>query len=207
MAASFLSELAHKLVGRYSGDLSSLVILFPSRRARVFFNDALSEHSALPRWQPQWLTIDEIMERASGLMRGDRIRLITELYKVYTKYHPNEDFDRFYFWGDMLIADFDLIDKYLVDAKQLLRNIEEIKELEVDVSYLTPEQLRIISFWKSIGDGDSLSDQKQRFLKIWRTLYNIYQEYRERLLSLGFAYTGMMYRCAIENIEGGKATI
>lgn len=204
MAASFLSELAHKLVGRYSGDLSSLVILFPSRRARVFFNDALSEHSALPRWQPQWLTIDEIMERASGLMRGDRIRLITELFKVYSKYHPNEDFDRFYFWGDMLIADFDLIDKYLVDAKQLLRNIEEIKELEVDVSYLTPEQLRIISFWKSIGDGDSLSDQKQRFLKIWRTLYNIYQEYRERLLSLGFAYTGMMYRCAIENIEGGK---
>lgn len=204
MASSFLSELAHKLVSRYSGDLSSLVILFPSRRARVFFNDALSELSSLPRWQPQWETIDEIMERASGLMRGDRIRLITELYKVYIKYHPNEEFDKFYFWGDMLIADFDLIDKYLVDAKQLLRNIEDIKELEADVSYLTPEQLRIISFWKSIGDGDSLSSQKQRFLKIWRTLYNIYEDYHKRLKSLGFAYTGMMYRCAVENIERGE---
>ena len=204
MASSFLSELAHKLVSRYSGDLSSLVILFPSRRARVFFNDALSELSTLPRWQPQWATIDEIMERASGLMRGDRIRLITELYKIYIKYHPKEEFDKFYFWGDMLIADFDLIDKYLVDAKQLLRNIEDIKELEADVSYLTPEQLRIISFWKSIGDGDSLSSQKQRFLKIWRTLYNIYEDYHERLKSLGFAYTGMMYRCAVENIERGE---
>ena len=204
MASSFLSELAHKLVSRYSGDLSSLVILFPSRRARVFFNDALSELSSLPRWQPQWATIDEIMERASGLMRGDRIRLITELYKVYIKYHPNEEFDKFYFWGDMLIADFDLIDKYLVDAKQLLRNIEDVKELEADVSYLTPEQLRIISFWKSIGDGDSLSSQKQRFLKIWRTLYNIYEDYHKRLKSLGFAYTGMMYRCAVENIERGE---
>ena len=204
MASSFLSELAHKLVSRYSGDLSSLVILFPSRRARVFFNDALSELSTLPRWQPQWATIDEIMERASGLMRGDRIRLITELYKIYIKYHPKEEFDKFYFWGDMLIADFDLIDKYLVDAKQLLRNIEDIKELEADVSYLTPEQLRIISFWKSIGDGDSLSSQKQRFLKIWRTLYNIYEDYHEHLKSLGFAYTGMMYRCAVENIERGE---
>ena len=204
MASGFLSELAHKLLDRHSGDLSSLVILFPSRRARVFFDDALSELSDAPRWQPQWMTIDEIMERASGLMRGDRIRLITELYKVYIKYHPNEEFDKFYFWGDMLIADFDLIDKYLVDAKQLLRNIEDIKELEADVSYLTPEQLRIISFWKSIGDGDSLSSQKQRFLYIWRTLYNIYEDYRERLTSLGFAYTGMMYRRAVENIERGE---
>ena len=203
MTSSFLGELAHKLVSRYSNDLSSLVILFPSRRARVFFDDALSQLSDAPRWQPQWLTIDDVMERASGLMRGDRIRLITELYKIYVKYHPNEEFDKFYFWGDMLIADFDLIDKYLVDAKQLLRNIEDIKELEADVSYLTPEQLRIISFWKSIGDGDSLSSQKQRFLHIWRTLYNIYGDYRERLKSLGFAYTGMMYRCAVENIERG----
>ena len=204
MTSSFLGELAHKLVSRYSNDLSSLVILFPSRRARVFFDDALSQLSDAPRWQPQWLTIDDVMERASGLMRGDRIRLITELYKIYVKYHPNEEFDKFYFWGDMLIADFDLIDKYLVDAKQLLRNIEDIKELEADVSYLTPEQLRIISFWKSIGDGDSLSSQKQRFLHIWRTLYNIYEDYRERLKSLGFAYTGMMYRCAVENIERGE---
>ena len=204
MISSFLGELAHKLVSRYSNDLSSLVILFPSRRARVFFDDALSQLSDAPRWQPQWLTIDDVMERASGLMRGDRIRLITELYKIYIKYHPNEEFDKFYFWGDMLIADFDLIDKYLVDAKQLLRNIEDIKELEADVSYLTPEQLRIISFWKSIGDGDSLSSQKQRFLHIWRTLYNIYEDYRERLKSLGFAYTGMMYRCAVENIERGE---
>ena len=204
MTSSFLGELAHKLVSRYSNDLSSLVILFPSRRARVFFDDALSQLSDAPRWQPQWLTIDDVMERASGLMRGDRIRLITELYKIYVKYHPNEEFDKFYFWGDMLIADFDLIDKYLVDAKQLLRNIEDIKELEADVSYLTPEQLRIISFWKSIGDGDSLSSQKQRFLYIWRTLYNIYEDYRERLKSLGFAYTGMMYRCAVENIERGE---
>ena len=200
MNRSFQQELAERLLERHSGDLSSLIMLFPSLRARTFFNNALSQLVTKPTWQPKWTTIDTLMESISGLVRGERIRLITELFKIYKKYHPNETIDKFYFWGDMLIADFDMIDKYRVDASQLLRNIEEIKELEVDVSYLTPEQLRIISFWKSIGDNDSLSEQKKRFLHIWRTLPKIYEEYRSQLASLGFAYTGMIYRTAIERI-------
>ena len=204
MNKSFQRELAERLLERHSGDLSSLVILFPSLRARSFFNSALSSLVTKPTWQPKWTTIDELMESASGLVRGERIRLIAELHNIYVKYHPNEDFDKFYFWGDMLIADFDMIDKYLVDASQLLRNLEDIKELEADVSYLTPEQLRIISFWKSIGDNDSLSEQKRRFLKIWRSLPAIYTEFRERLASLGFAYTGMIYRTAVERIKSDK---
>lgn len=204
MNKSFQTELAERLLERHSGDLSSLVILFPSLRARTFFNNALSSLVTKPTWQPKWTTIDELMESASGLVRGERIRLIAELHNIYVKYHPNEEFDKFYFWGDMLIADFDMIDKYLVDASQLLRNLEDIKELEADVSYLTPEQLRIISFWKSIGDNDSLSEQKRRFLKIWRSLPAIYTEFRERLASLGFAYTGMIYRSAVERIKSGE---
>ena len=141
---TFLKELARVLLKKYSGDLSSLEILFPSLRARTFFIDAISEASTKAVWQPSWTTIDEIMEQVAGVTRGERIRLITELYKIYIKHHPKELFDKFYFWGDMLISDFDLIDKYMVDASQLLRNIEEIKELEADISYLTPEQLRII---------------------------------------------------------------
>ena len=205
MGQSFMQELAERLLKRYSGDLSRLIILFPSLRARTFFNDALSSHSSTPTWQPKWMSIDELMERASGgLVRGERIRLITELFKIYKRYHPNEKIDKFYFWGEMLIADFDLIDKYLVDASQLLRNLEDIKELEADVSYLTPEQLRIISFWKSIADSESLSEQKQHFLKIWRSLPKIYEEFREHLSSLGFAYTGMIYRTAAERIARGE---
>ena len=201
---TFQKELARKLIESYNGDLSSLTILFPSLRARTFFNDALTELCDKPCWQPRWKSIDEIMESISTLERGDRFRLITELFKIYKKYHPNEKIDKFYFWGEMLIADFDLIDKYMVDAKQLLRNIEDIKELEADVSYLTPEQLRIISFWKSISNGESLSEQKLRFLEIWRTLPNIYEDYRKHLMSLGFGYTGMIHRLAIEKIESGE---
>ncbi len=145
------------------------------------------------------------MERGSGLVRGERIRLISELFKIYSKHHPSESFDRFYFWGDMLISDFDMIDKYLVDADKLLRNIEDIKEIEADVTYLTKEQERILSFWSSIGPEVSLTDQKRHFLKVWRSLPAIYKEYRERLFSLGIGYPGMIYRATAERIKRGES--
>ena len=202
---SFQQELAQQLLQRYSNDLSSLVVMFPSLRARTFFNSALAELCDKPIWQPTWMSIDDMMERIAGITRGERIRLISELYKIYVKHHPNESFDKFYFWGDMLIADFDMVDKYLIDASQLLRNLEEIKELETDLSYLTPEQEHIIAFWKSLGDKESLSEQKQRFLKIWRSLPAIYNEYRARLTELGIGYSGLIYRTAAERIKRGEA--
>lgn len=203
--ATFLSELAQILLKRHSNDLSNLVVLFPSLRARAFFNDALNAIVDRPIWQPAWSSIDDIMERGSGLMRGERIRLISELYKVYVKHHPQESFDRFYFWGDMLISDFDMIDKYLVDADKLLRNVEDIKEIEADVSYLSETQERILSFWSSIGPEVSLTEQKRHFLKVWRSLPAIYKEYRERLFNLGIGYPGMIYRATAERIKRGEA--
>ena len=130
------------------------------------------------------------------------MRLITELYKVYSAYH-NEPFDKFYFWGDMLLTDFDTIDKYLIDAQMLFRNISEIKEIEADISYLTPAQLRILSFWSSFGEQADLSEEKRRFLAIWKTLGPIYRRFRERLSSLGIAYNGMVQRAVADRIRGG----
>lgn len=137
----FLQEVAADLYDRYGDDISSLSVLFPSRRARLFFIDALSGIAERPLWQPRWTTIDELMSEISGLRIGDRVRLVTELYKVYSEFHP-ESFDKFYFWGEMLLTDFDTIDKYLIDADMLFRNLADIKELEADVSYLSPVQLK-----------------------------------------------------------------
>lgn len=202
---TFQQELARTLLDRYNGDLSECVVVFPSLRARTFFNDALSQVVDTPVWQPSWMSIDDLMECGSGgLEHGDRIRLISELFKIYKKYHEYETFDRFYFWGDMLISDFDMIDKYMVDASMLLRNIYDIKEIESDVSYLTPQQERIISFWSSFGPEEKLSVHKRRFLKVWESLPKIYEEYRERLRSLGIGYPGMIYRETAERIKRGE---
>ena len=197
----FLEEVAADLYARYGEGLSDRAVLFPSRRARLFFVDALGRIAGRPMWQPEWVTINDLTGEISGLHTGDRVRLITELYKVYSAYH-NEPFDKFYFWGDMLLTDFDTIDKYLIDAQMLFRNISEIKEIEADISYLTPAQLRILSFWSSFGEQADLSEEKRRFLAIWKTLGPIYRRFRERLSSLGIAYNGMVQPAA-DRIRGG----
>lgn len=201
-APGFLEEVARDLHARYGAELSDRTILFPSRRARLFFTDALSRIANKPMWQPAWSTVDDLMREISGLETGDRLRLIAELYKVYSQYH-DEPFDKFYFWGEMLLADFDTIDKYRIDARQLFRNLSEIKELEADISYLTPAQLQILSFWSSLGPEADLSEEKRRFLAIWKTLGPVYERYRERLNALGIAYGGMVQRAAAEKIEAG----
>ena len=200
---SFLQEVASDLYGRYGDGVSSLYVLFPTRRARHFFVDALARSADRPLWQPHWLTVDDLMGEISGLRAGERIRLIAELYKVYSSYHE-EPFDKFYFWGEMLLNDFDTIDKYRVDADALFRNICELKELEADVSYLTPEQTEVIRlFWSNFTDEAALSDEKRRFLAVWRTLGGIYREFRERLERLGIAYGGMMQRAAADRLAAG----
>lgn len=204
---TFLSEVAGDLYRRYGDDISSLDIVFPSRRARLFFLDALSSVAERPLWQPHWMTLDELMTEISGIAVGDRLRLIAELYKVYSRYH-DESFDRFYFWGDMLLNDFDTIDKYLIDAEALFGNMADLKTLEADTSYLTPEQRAIVErFWRNFADGAELSEVKRNFISLWRTLAPIYRDYRSRLAELGFGYTGMVHRRAAERIAAGDAAL
>lgn len=204
---SFLSEVAQDLYQIYGDRVGDLKILFPSRRARLFFADALSSVAHSPVWEPEWVAIDELMTRASGVEVGDRVRLISELYSVYVEYHPQESFDRFYYWGEILLGDFDMVDKYLIDADMLFRNVADIKELESDLSYLSEQERRIVAFWSSIGDEEDLSEHKRRFLKVWQSLAPIYHKYRERLTELGFAYPGMVHRRGAERIKSGEYAI
>ena len=173
---SFLTEVARAVKAKYGQGLQDVVVVFPSQRARLFFSEALLEISEGNLWSPRFKTVDELMGAASQLRSADRLRLISELYTVYSKYH-NEDFDRFYHWGEMLVADFDMVDKYMVDAEGLFQNVAEIKDIESDLSYLTAEQEEYIRrFWNTLSDSMTLSQQKQFFLKIWRSLPTIYHE-------------------------------
>lgn len=199
--SSFLTELAQSLYNRYGDEVGALKILFPSRRARVFFIDELAKLTSKPLWQPQFIAMDEMMGSIAGISVGEPIKLIAELFTIYQRHHPNESFDKFYFWGEIMLGDFDMVDKYMVDAKQLFRNISDIKELESDVDYLSEEQKRIVAFWSSIGSEQNLSESKQHFLKIWQSLLPIYTEFRERLIELGIAYSGLIYRIAVERVK------
>ncbi len=201
----FISELAERLYDRYGDEVSSLRMVFPSRRARLFFSDALALVARRPLWQPRFESLGEIMERVAGMRLSDEIKLVTELYKVYSRYH-DESFDAFYFWGGMLLADFDQIDKYLIDADMLFSNMGDLKALESDRSYLTSEQIEVIArFWRSFGLESEFSEEKERFMTIWRSMADVYHGFRGRLREQGLAYEGMIHREAAERLSGEEA--
>ena len=199
MQQTFLYEVAQKLYNRYGEDIQNKTIVLPSRRARLFFSEALSHIvQGGTIWQPEYFSMDDIMSEAASFKVGDKIRIISELYKIYSKHH-NEPFDKFYFWGEMLIGDFDLIDKYMIDADMLFCNLYDLKQIEA--RFPDTETLEVVSrFWKHFLQEESLPEYKQRFLKIWKSLAPIYHELKQRLAELKFAYQGMVYRSAAENL-------
>lgn len=202
---TFLGKVAESLWRQYGADISSLKLLVPNARSRMFFADELSKVIDRPLWQPQYVSIDDMMFELAGAAPADRIRAVVELYKVYSQYH-REDFDSFYFWGEMLMADFDQIDKYMVDAGTLFSNINDLKELEDALVYMEEGQREVVRrFWASFGIEEEHSAEKRDFLTVWNTLSKIYDGFRERLASSGTAYTGMAHRMAAEKIKAGGA--
>jgi hypothetical protein len=124
--ATFIEEVASNLYERYGDDISSLTLLMPSKRAVLFLSEALSRSVDHPIWEPQYMSVDELMLSLTQLRKCDKLRLIAELHKVYSTIY-DEKFDSFYHWGEMLLSDFDMIDKYRVDAQQLFTYINDIK--------------------------------------------------------------------------------
>lgn len=203
----FLTETAESLYAAYGAGISDLYIIFPGKRARLFFNEALLEITGgRPMWQPRYLSMDDLVRSLSPLETGDRLRLVAELYKIYDRYHP-EPFDRFFRWGEMLLSDFDTIDKYLIDAAALYANVSDLREIESRFGGLFAENDEAMAlvrgFWQTLDRPSVKSVEQQQFLKIWRSLHSIYSEYKARLRELGIGYGGMIYRDVAESLAPG----
>ncbi len=205
--------MAADLWSRYGEGIERLTMVFPSRRARLFFGDALSAIIDRPMWQPADIQIDTLAEELSGLRRGERLRLVVELWRVYSEFHPTESFDDFYFWGELLIGDFDAVDKYLINSDLLFANLVDYHALDSRFDDLSLSERQMIErFWGSFrggafegsGGGENFSSEQHDFLRIWQTLAPIYHRFRARLRELGIGYQGMIYREAAERIVAGE---
>jgi hypothetical protein len=127
----FLERIARSLYSEFGNSLNRHCLVFPSRRAGLYLVKYLSLLTEKPIWSPSVLTINELFRRESELQLAGNEILLFELYREYRKLKKGaESFDEFYFWGDMLLNDFDDVDKYLVDASQLFRNIQDIKLID-----------------------------------------------------------------------------
>jgi hypothetical protein len=198
---AFLKSVAEYLYRTYKAEIQDLCLVFPNRRAGVFFNRYLAEMIDKPIWMPHIRTISDIMKEFSGYQLGDQLGLVFDLYQVYKKERKTEEtFDEFYHWGEMFLNDFDDIDKYLVDPKQLFQNLADLKEIEIQFT-LPEEQIKIIrEFWTNIKLHET-SHLKEDFVSVWMVLNTIYTNYRNLLHSKGIAYEGMMYRNAVDKIK------
>ncbi|MBQ8672545.1 MAG: PD-(D/E)XK nuclease family protein [Bacteroides sp.] len=199
---SFLQLVAEDLYKKLGNDLSHTAIVFPNKRASLFFNEHLARQSQRPIWSPACLSISELLGQLSTLQKGDPIRLVCELYQVFTQATGSEEtLDDFYFWGELLISDFDDVDKNCVDASRLFSNLNDLKSIMDNQDFLTPEQEEAIRQFFQNFSIEKRTQLKERFIHLWDKLGGIYEAYRERLRRLGIAYEGMMYRDVVEHTD------
>ncbi|WP_315578661.1 PD-(D/E)XK nuclease family protein [Hoylesella oralis] len=191
---AFLEYVAEDIIRKYGTNLSKIVVVFPNKRASLFMNEYLVRVAGKPIWAPTYITISELFRRHSKLMEGDQIKLICDLHKTFTACTKiDETLDHFYGWGQLLLADFDDLDKNMADAHQVFANLKNIHEFD-DVSYLTDNQKKALQKFFNNFNEDHNSELKQRFLSLWSNFETIYHDYNLCLECQGLAYEGALYR-------------
>ena len=216
MENSFLRSVARAYV--QNGALGSVFVL-PNRRSLKFFQMYLGqEYGAAygkPLFSPQIITINDFFTRLGGIAPADSVEQLYILYREYIslKYAAEgfekgcakETFDEFVHWGDTLLKDFNDVDKYMVDARQLFTNIKELKELESDFSFLSPRQMEAVRcFWTNYLKGGKFSGKKEFFSSIWGLMYPLYRNFKEALEAKGVGYEGQIYRKVAESVEDAE---
>ena len=199
---SFLQLVTRDLYAKIGNDLSRTALVFPNKRANLFFNDYLAGESDRPIWSPAAMSISDLFQKLSVQKAGDPIRLVCELYKVFIEEtQSRETLDDFYFWGELLISDFDDVDKNLVDANKLFGNLQDLRNLTDDYEFLDNEQEEAIRQFFRNFSIERRTELKEKFISLWDKLGTIYRRYRENLEQLGIAYEGMLYRNVIEQLD------
>ncbi len=202
--STFLEEVSQAILEKYTTDLQQLTVVFPNRRAGLFFQHILARQAKQSGWAPRIITFEEFVAELSGSRTPDHLTLLFHLYQIFTKEsNSQETFDHFYFWGDLLLQDFDAIDKALVKTSDLFANLKDLKELEANYDYLTENQRNAITrFWKNFQHGQSTSS-KENFLRFWIILHRVYTSFTQFLQDKEWAYEGLMLRQLAERINSG----
>ncbi|MCM1022091.1 MAG: PD-(D/E)XK nuclease family protein [Muribaculum sp.] len=190
-------------------ELSEMCFVFANKRSGTFFRKALENMSdpRKPRIEPAITTISDFVAELSDSVIASRFELLFTLYNEYKNLSAEvDDFDKFVFWGDMLLSDFNDADMYMADTNNLFRNLKDLKEISAD--YLTAEQRDVISrywnmplppdnpdrFWAHMHKDGEPRTNRDAFNKLWEILQPLYEAFNRRLQSRGLSYSGRQYR-------------
>ena len=186
------------------------MFIFPNRRAGLFFGKYLCDRNDnRPLLSPRCISVGDLFSLFSDVRVADRTELLFRLFNAYQKVlHKGKEgfepaqFEKFLFWGEMLLRDFDEVDKYLVDAKALFTNINDLKSIEEEFSELNDETRQVLAtFWTNVLAEKSKKGHANRtFTKTWAILHDVYQQFRQDLRETGICYEGMRQRDVVERI-------
>ena len=197
----FLEYVAEDIIKKCGTNLSDVAVVFPNKRASLFMNQYLLKIAGRPIWSPHYITISELFRSQTDLTVADKIKSICMLYKTYKQYINNDEtLDQFWGWGEIMLADFDDLDKNMGDAKLVFSNIRDLHAFD-SVTYLTDEDKEILKrFFTDFTDGHD-SKLKQRFEHLWNQLANIYRDFNASMTAEDIAYEGAMYRKVAEKAD------
>ncbi|MDD4150838.1 MAG: hypothetical protein PHE33_12505, partial [Bacteroidales bacterium] len=198
---SFLTEVAEHILKEFK-NTKELEIIVPNRRTGLFLRKNLTELTDKTIWLPKITPIQDVFYENSELALAEDITLIYKLYKTFIKHTDSkESFDDFYYWGEIILNDFDDIDKYLVDAQKMFETIVDIKEIDQKFDGYEEESIEIIKkFWYNVNQA-KISTHKQSFLELWQAMYAIYSDFKQNLRKENIAYQGMIYKDVAESIS------
>lgn len=220
----FLKQIAEAYTSKRSDELIDTCFVFPNKRCAAFFTDYLSELLPHTMFLPAMTSIDELVCDITETVVASRLELLFDLYECYrtiisrrTAAVADDSFDTFLPWGEMVLHDFDDIDRYCVDAKEMLRNLSHFKE--ISANYLSKEQIDIINrywndpvsyadevnLWRHLDPADTAAEGVKKFFNLWVILYELYTIFRKKLSRKGLAYSGMAYRKAAELLSTADA--
>ncbi len=206
---TFLKTVAHDLYAYLDGNFERVSVVFPNKRASLFFERHILEQMGQHLWAPTYHTLDDIFSHLSQKTVGDSILLNCMLYRahceVWADLNPDqevrhESLDRFYPWGEVMLADFNDIDNNMANAEKVLANVKDLEDLKT-FDYFSEAQLQAISTYFEHYDVENQTLLKKKFQNIWSTLHPTYLKFRAMLAAQQYAYSGMLKREVVEYLE------
>ena len=198
---NFLEAVADRILKDHLHHIRELHIVSPNRRALLFLQKILSQKISQPMWSPILLTVDDLVQKHNTNLRADALILNYQLYQVWRESgseYLKDRFDQFYFWGQILLRDFDDIDKHRINHKKLFQILEADMQMEMEIEGWNDDDRSEYSHFLRIL-SEHKTDLKTNFENIWKHIGSVYSTFKERLAGQNMAYNGMLYNHLASN--------
>jgi len=189
---SFLKKLVDHIWETHAGNLGDLCIVTPNRRAGLFIRKNITDKINKPTWAPEILSIEDFLNKISGLTICDHLTLLFEFYTVYQSLEKDkaDEPEAFFSWAPALLRDFDDIDNALAEPGKLYAYLEDI---------------RYIDTWNP--DGSELTDFQKNYLSFIKKLKTYHKALKVHLTGKNMGWQGLSSRLAAQKLSGEKPDI